>query len=391
MVTGRLLSGNFKQQRKVPMKLKLNLVITMVLLGGAALPARAETSRIIDTSEHEWTINQSENGREFNLRIKGKPEFTDDYSDLKSLPAGGSVTIEEKTASITRKLEIIPGADGSLQRTYWLNGATHELDAEGKQWVSSTILDAVRQSGYDAERRVARLFERGGPAAVLEEVTLIKGDYAKSVYLRQLLKDRQVDATTARKVVQMAARDISSAYEKQQVLAGLSGKYLDDKETLAEFAAAIPTISSDYERGQVLAALVKDRKLTGEQLKIVVPAAAKMSSDYDKANALLGLLKSGGTEAIAQPAFFEAVDGIQSAYDRARVLSAVVAARPNKETMKFIVTSAAGITSDYEKAQVLIAAAKNVEDEDLRKMLIEIARGIKSDYERGTVLAAATK
>jgi hypothetical protein len=372
------------------MKQKIKLAIAMVVLGCAALPCLAETSRTVDTNENEWTISHSDNGREFNLRIKGKPEFTDDYSDLKSVSAGGSVTIEERTPSLTRKLEITPGADGKLQHSYSVNGASHELDPEGKQWLAGFILDAVRQSAYDAERRVARLFERGGAAAVLEEVALIKGDYAKSVYLRQLLKDRQVDAAAARKVVQMAARDISSAYEKQQVLAAVAVKYLDDNDTLAEFAAAIPTISSDHERGQALAALVKDRKLTSEQLKIVVPAVAKMSSDYDKANALLGLLKAGGTEAVAQPAFFDAVNGIQSAYDRARVLSAVLVAKPSNEAVKLIVTSAAGISSDYEKAQVLIAAAK-IGDDDIRKMLVEVARGIRSDYERGTVLAAATK
>ena len=372
------------------MKQKIKLVIAMVVLGWAALPALAETRRTVENNEHEWTINQSDNGRDFNLRIKGKPEFTDDYTDIKSLSAGGSVTIEEKTASVTRKLEITQGADGKLQRTYSVNGERRELDREGQEWVGAIILDAVRQSGFDAERRVTRLFERGGAAAVLEEVTLIKGDYAKSVYLRLLLKDRQVDAAAARKVVQMATRDISSAYEKQQVLAAVAGKYLDDKETLAEFAAAIPTINSDYERGQALAALVKDRKLTSEQLKIVVPAAAKISSDHEKAQALLGLLKSGGTEAVAQPAFFEAVDGIKSAYDRARVLSALLAAKPSNEAVKLIVTSAAGIDSDYEKSQVLIAAAK-IGDEDIRKMLMEVARGIRSDYERGNVLAAATK
>jgi F0F1-type ATP synthase delta subunit len=361
------------------------------VLGGAALPCLAETRHTVDTNDNEWTISHSDNGREFNLRIKGKPEFTDDYTDLKALPAGGSVMIEEKTPSVTRKLEITPGPGGMLQRSYWVNGAARQVDAEGKQWIGGVLLDAVRQSGYDAERRVARLFERGGAAAVLDEVAQIKGDYAKSVYLRQLLKDRQLDATAARKVLQTATRDISSAYEKQQVLAAVSAKYLDDKETLAEFAAAIPTISSDYERGQALAALVKDRKLSSDQLKIVLPAVAKMSSDHEKANALLGLLKAGGVESIAQPAFFEAVNGIRSAYDRARVLSAVLAAKPGKEAVKLVIQSAAEMDSDYEKAQVLIAAAKSVQDDDIRKLLVEIARGIRSDYERGNVLAAATK
>src|SRR3954469_20257364 len=120
------------------MKQKINLAITMVLLGCPSLPMLVgAATRTIDTNENEWTISHSDNGREFNLRIKGKPEFTDDYSDLKSLGIGGSVTIEEKTPSITRKLEITPGVDGTLQRSYSVNGASHELDPEGKQWVAA--------------------------------------------------------------------------------------------------------------------------------------------------------------------------------------------------------------------------------------------------------------
>ena len=374
------------------MKKKITVAVTMVVLGCAAVAAVAgQIKQTIDTDRHQWTMSHSDDGREFRLRINGRPEFTDDYSDVKSLTPAGSVTIEEKTASMSRKLEIIPAADGPLQRKYSVNGAKRELDAEGKEWVAGIILNAVRQSGFDAERRVARLFERGGAAAVLDEVTLIKGDYAKALYLKELLDGREVDGASARRVVQMAARDISSAYEKKQVLAALAGKYLDDKDTLAEFAAAIGTIDSDYERGEALAALVEDRKLMGEQLKIVLPAVAGMKSDHEKAQALLGLLESGGAEAVAQPAFFEATNGIKSAYERAQVLTAVVETKPNKEALKLVVASAAGISSDYEKAQVLIATAKIVEDEDVRKMLVEVARGIRSDYERGNVLSAAVK
>jgi hypothetical protein len=372
------------------MRAKTKWLVTVLLVGGAAMLGLAEQTHV-DTNENEWVMNHSDNGQEFNLKIKGKPEFTEDYSDLKSLSPGGSMTIEEKTPSGSRKLEITAGADGQLQRKYSVNDAAREIDGEGKQWVAGVILNAVRQSGYDAERRVTKLFERGGATAVLEEVALIKGDWAKGLYLKELLKGRQLDAASAKKVVGVVAHDISSAYEKGQVLGAVGGKYLDDKGTLDEFVAAITTIDSDYERGQALARLVKDRKLTAEQLKVLVPAAAKMSSDYEKAQALVGILKASSAEAVAEPAFFDGINGISSAYERAKVLSAVLGADPSNEVLKRVVSSAAGINSDYEKAQVLIQAAKIVKDDDVRKALVEAAKSIKSQYERGTVLAAATK
>src|ERR1044072_5459585 len=108
------------------MRSKTKWLAGLLVCGTAVLGAAAEMR--VDSNEHEWTINHSDNGKEFNLRIKGKPEFTEDYSDLKSLSPGGSVMIEEKTPAGSRKLEIKAGADGQLQRTYSVNGAAREID-----------------------------------------------------------------------------------------------------------------------------------------------------------------------------------------------------------------------------------------------------------------------
>ena len=260
------------------MKDKIWVLLAVVFFVGGALALAEQVSNIIDTDKEEWVMRHSDdNGKSFDFRVKGKPEFSDDYTDLKSLAPGGSVTIEEKTGSTSRKLEITPGDHGQLQRKYSVNGAAHELDAEGRQWMARIILDAVRQSGFDVERRVAKLFDRGGAQAVLDEVAQIDGDYAKSIYLRELLKGRQVDAATARRVVQIAAHEIKSDYEKRQVLSAVSGKYLDDQETAADFAGAVGTIHSDYDKGQALAALVNDHKLSADQLKAVLPTVAKKS------------------------------------------------------------------------------------------------------------------
>ncbi len=374
------------------MRHKINLLLAVLVVAAGASAQAEQVSNMVDTDKGVWVMRHSDDhGNSFDLEVKGKPEFSDDYTDLKSLAPGGSVTIQEKTESITRKLEIAPDADGQLQRKYCVNGAPHELDAEGKQWMAAIILDAVRQSGFDVERRVAKLFERGGAQAVLDEVAQIKGDYAKSLYLRELLKGHQVDAATARRVVQTAARDIKGDYEKRQVLSAVAGKYLDDKETAAAFAGAVGTIGSDYDKGQALAALVNEHKLTADQLKVVLPAVAKMGSDHEKAEALLRVMNAS-TEAIAQPVFFEAIKGIGSDYDRARVLKAVLETKdPSNAALKLVIASAVGISADYEKSQVLIAAAKVTKDDDLRTQLVAAARTIRSDYERGNALAAATK
>lgn len=81
-----------------------------------------------------------------------------------------------------------------------------------------------------------------------------------------LLANHQLDAASVQRVVRLAAREMSSDYEKRQALMPAAEKYLGDERTLTEFIAAIATIKSDYERGQTLAAALKRGSLTPAQL-----------------------------------------------------------------------------------------------------------------------------
>jgi len=372
------------------MRNKINTLLVLALLLGLALPAYAQRTHVSSKSENdEWMMNRAEDGREFHVRIKGKLEFTDDYSDIKTMPPGSSLRIEDKFHSLTRKLEITVDATGQPRRSYSVQGQAHDFDSEARQWLSEMMLEAVRQCGYDAQRRVARLYERGGANAVLAEVSLIKNDYTKRIYLRELMTNHQLDAASARRVVQVVAREMSSAYEKRQTLSLLAEKYLDDQQTLSEFSAAIATIDSDYERGQALAVMMKRGPLTTEQLKGVLPTVAGISSDYEKAQALIRIVKSSPAEAAALQSFFEAVNSIDSAYEKARVLLTLLTAKPSGEALKLTLASAARISADYEKARVLIQIAGLIKDDETRRALVEVARSIGSEYERGRVLSAA--
>ena len=62
------------------------------------------------------------------------------------------------------------------------------------------------------------------------------------------------------------------------------------------------------------------------------------------------------------------------------VLTAVLAAEPNDETLKLVLTSAAGISSDYQKAQVLVTAADKFVNHgsSSRRRLLLLRGGAKS-------------
>lgn len=377
------------------MRTKMKMLIALMLLLSAAISltyaqqTRSSSSTSVNSDDSTWTITHRDDDRELKIRIKGKAEFTDDYSDIKTLSPRGSVRVEETVNSVNRRYEIESDSGGNLRRSYSLQGKAHDFDAEARQWLAKLMLDAVRQGGYDAPRRVARLYEKGGVNAVLEEVSLIKGDYAKRVYLRELLANHQLDAASAQKVVRMTAQDLKSDYEKRQTLMPVAEKYLGDERTMTEFIAAIATIKSDYERGQTLAAAMKRGSLNGKQLNGVLQSVAQISSDYEKAQALIRIVEAYPSEAAALPTFFDAASSIKSSYEHSRVLLASLRAKPKEDALPLILKSASGISSDYEKARVLLqVAAIGKDDKVIREALVEAAKGIRSEYERGRVLSA---
>src|SRR5262245_8208443 len=317
----------------------ITLIVFALLLSGAASLAYAQQTRksehiSVHNDENTWEMNRRDDNQELRIRIKGKAEFTDDYSDIKALSPNGSLRVEETRGAITRRFEIETDAGGNQRRSYTVQGHAHDFDNEARQWLSALLLEMVRQSGYDSPRRVARLFQQGGAAAVLAEVAQIKGDYAKRVYLREMLQNHRLNPAEVQRVVRVAMQEMSSAYEMRQTLMAVAEKYLDDPQTLSEFIAAIAKINSDYERGQVITAALKRGSLSSGQLKGVLQAVSHISSDYEKSQALLRINSSQLSEPSVLSAYFDAVNGIRSDYEHSRVLLSLLNGKPKDATLK---------------------------------------------------------
>lgn len=365
--------------------------ITLLLLSAVAAAQTTVTQKqtSVRTTNDEWTWRQTDNGRGLEARVKGQVEFNSDYSDIKSIAPGGSFRLNDTRGRAAKRFEVEPDANGSLQRAYYVDGRLSEFNAEARQWLSGLLIEMVRQ-GFDAPARVENLFRQGGAEAVLDEVTRLRSDYVKRVYLTTLLANHRLESVE--RVIRQAGREISSDYEKRNVLVKVAEQYLDDDKALREFMGAVGTVNSDYERGQALALLFKRSSLSGEQWQAMLKAIAGMSSDYEKAKLLIRAAESFNNST-ALPAFFATADTIDSDYEQRRVLTAIVRNETlGQERFKLVARSIAAMSSDYEKAQVLMQVAANSKgDEEIRRMLVDAAKNINSEYERGRVLSAAFK
>lgn len=378
----------------------LKAILTFLLfavLGVLATKAiRSQTQKVTvpkDESRNTMRWEHSDNGERFRMEIRGKAEFNDDYTDIRSVSEGGYVRIEEDRNGQSRRFEVRPDATGQLRRLYSINGESRALDEAGRAWVGKIILDAVRQSGIDAEKRVQTILRKQGVKGVLDEIALISSDYAQRHYFEALINVGNLNQTDLQSVLRMAAQHISSDYEQAQLLIAVADRVIVKDAAAAAFFEAAGTIKSDYERKRVLTTILKQGTPSRELLIQVAKSAADISSDYEKASVLKELSGIYLDDPALRAIYFQAVNAISSDYEHRGVLSALLKkSKVSDDVLAGMLESAMRISSDYEKATFLLEASNAYTgDARLRTLFLKAVETIGSDYERGRVLSVLLK
>jgi len=336
---------------------------------------------------------RSDGGFRMRIEIQGKAEFAEDYTDIRDVSEGGFVRLEEDRHGQTRRYEVRRSSGGQLQRIYYLNGEARPLDQEARNWLAKVVLDAVRQSGIDADKRVQTIMRQRGVGGVLDEITLISGDYAKRIYFQALIRNGNLNATALQNVLRAAAQQISGDYEQAQLLIGVAEVLVGKEAVMPAFFEATATINSDYEHKRVLTALLKNNTPSREVLVQIAKSAASISSDYEKASVLKSVAAVYLDNQELRTVFFETVATIRSDYEHRGVLSALLkTGQPREEVLSGMLSSATRISSDYEKATFLLEASNvYAGDARLRSAFLKAVETIKSEYERSRVLSALMK
>lgn len=375
-----------------------SLIIKIVLLLApiAAFFVAAAAGHGVAQKKQDDTVmtwEHSDDGLRRRLEVRGRVEFNDEYTDILSISEGGVVRIEEIVKGQSRRYEVRRDAGGRLTRAYYVNGNSHALDAAARTWVAQMVLNAVRQGGIDAEKRVQSILKRSGVQGVMEEIDQIGSDYAQRRYFDALIKLGNLDEAQLQNTLAHAARVLGSDYEQAQLLISVAPILVGKEKAMPAFFQAVATIQSDYETARVLKTLLK-RVTPGRELLTQVAASTKtIDSDYEKAGVLKVVAGSYLDDPALRGVFFQTVNTIDSDYEHRGVLSALVkTGKLSEDTLVQLLDSVAGISSDYEKATLLLeVSAAYAGDARLRSAFLKVVETIKSDYERGRVLSALLK
>jgi hypothetical protein len=336
------------------------------------------------------------------MSARGKVEFTDDESDVQSLTPGGSFVVERSVggiggffASDVKRFEVRE-SNGRLERKYLVDG--RELGAdEGRKWLASFLPQTLRNMAVNADRRVARQLARGGPSLVLAEVTKTEGTFAKSVYLRELYKQAQLDPPTLAASFAQAGRELTSDFELSQALKAAAEHQAIDT-AMPAFVQATRAIEADFELRQVLSKAIARPGLsaenTGAIFKAAVPAAggAGISSAFELAELLKKAARDGRVSDANVAAYLTAARQVESDFERRGVVQALASVSLSDPHMAEVVGLASSIGSDFEKSEAIVKLSRNTPiGSATQKALADAAMGIGSDFERGKALTALSR
>ncbi len=96
-----------------------------------AAPVPLQAQKTETQSVTRWEHTDTDIGLRRRLESRGKPEFTDDYTDIKNVSDGGWVIIEEHRGQQSYRYEVRHDANGQLQRLFYVNGVAQPIDAAG--------------------------------------------------------------------------------------------------------------------------------------------------------------------------------------------------------------------------------------------------------------------
>lgn len=327
------------------------------------------------------------------LVAEGGFRFTADFTDLSEIDAGGSVVVTRVEGGERRRVEMRPGAAGVSHR--WFPGdAERPYDAAARAWLAETLTQLLRRTGYAADARSRWILQTRGQDALIQEIALVSGDYAKRVYYQALIADGPLDAATVARVVTQAGNEIASDYDLAEVLVLVATRYpLNEPAARTAFVGAADHIQSGYDRRRVLKVVLAGKDLPDDLAAAVLTAAGGIQSDYDLAEVLVQLTSKHPITPAMSGAFFRAVDGIGSDYDRRRVLATVLAQRDMPPALVAgALNAAGGISSDFDRAEVLVQVAEGPGlDETSRPAFFAAADGIGSDHDHARVLTALSE
>lgn len=318
----------------------------------------------------------------------GKFELSDDERTVKSLSRGGELELQTKGDG-PRRRAVFEDAKGGIEVTYWVDGDKVAMDRDGEDWVAETLQTLIRETGLNADKRVARILKKDGVDGVLDEMDTIGSDYVTRLYSGHLVEQANLKDKEISRLIDRLTK-LDSDYEMRLALTALLMEEKVSDKAMPKILKAAAEIDSDYEMRLLLTPYLDKFGVNKKTMKTLIALAYKMDSDYE-----IRLLLSPSFEKIdldddMMSDLLEIAERIDSDYELRLLLSQAVHGKElsSKNIEKLARIASEQIDSDYESRLFMGAFIEQIkQSSDATDILISKVSHIDSDYERRLAIA----
>jgi beta-lactamase regulating signal transducer with metallopeptidase domain len=335
------------------------------------------------------TLKVSGSGCRIELSSEGRITFTDDFSDIAAIDRNGFFRLDVTDAGTRRQLDI-ESRNGTLERTWRVNGREQPYDDAAHAWFASFLIALDRRSAFGVDVRLPYLLRQGGVDAVLRETALMTNDYARTAYHTRLAKTRLSAADSARVLDQAAAMTKSDHYATELLKTFGNHGGLGAPAQRAAIARMIESMDSDHYRAESIEALVASGPPSADEMDFLLRMVPRMKSDHYKVQTLSKVVDRGTLTAAQQAQLARAALDIENDHYATEFLRKIAGTGPMASEVRLAYLEAvARIEGDHygsEALRVLIRRGSPA-PADVAAIL-RLAPGLQSDHYRTEVLAA---
>lgn len=385
--------GDFKKQTimrhlsKLIIGLLIKAIVLFTFFNPSFSEAQKKSTSVNINSNGKTTISISNGfGNKFSIEYEGDIELSDDDSDVVSISRGGYMEIKKSAFGNRRKVTIEPDNAGGLVKKYWVGGSQKDFDSEGRKWLSEILLEVVRSTTLGAEKRVDRMYKKGGYYPVLKEVDNMTSSHVRSHYLKLLL-DKKLDEKGLTATLKRVG-EIDSDHHKASILKHNTEVFLSSENLTSAYIQATGGINSDHHKAEVLKTAIKNGDIKDNQIKALFAIVNDINSDHHQANVLLEVLKNRSLNAENTKLLISTSKSINSDHHKANVLKkALDTDGLSSASYHALLSSVDNMSSDHHISSVLNDMLKNdLDQESLAHLLKQVKNNMSSDMHQATVL-----
>jgi hypothetical protein len=318
------------------------------------------------------------------IKYTGKFELSEDEKSFKHISPGGYFKYRKNGV----KVEAESNLRGTVDYTIYDGKNYLSADGGGKELVAEAIKEMISW-GFDAERRMERVYKKGGARALLIEVDSMKTDQVKVLYLNRLFA---IDSLVPEllPIIITKVGTMGSDQIKVEFLTRIPAEQLRNVQIDSAYFAIVKSIRSDMDKVNALQYLINQDSITGAIAGNALFITSHLGSDMDKANVFNKMIEKGQILDSLIDSLVNYISFMGSDMDKVHVYMKLIQTKDLSEAQWILLESkVSSLGSDMDKANLLVEIARRMpKTEIVRAEYRKAAKSINNDSDYGKVIRA---